>query len=79
MARNLCAWEFPHRVDRVAEMLKGVVRPEDSHFAVAERPAIAEIRGDLCPVQISRLVTGSCRQILAAPVGRTDASNLGSH
>jgi hypothetical protein len=26
--------EFLHRVDRVAEMFEGVVRPEDADFAV---------------------------------------------
>jgi hypothetical protein len=31
--------DFPHRVDRFADVLEGVVRPRDPDLAVAKRPA----------------------------------------
>ena len=43
--------EFLHRVDRIAEVFEGVVRLE---------------RADPSAVQIDRLATGNCRQILGA-------------
>ena len=51
--------EFLHRVDRVAEMFEGVMRPEDSHLAVAKRPASVEVGGDPAAVQVDRFVTGA--------------------
>ncbi len=60
--------EFLHRMNRVAEMFEGVVLPEDANFPVRTRPSLVEIGGDRSAVQIDRLVAGSFRQILDAPV-----------
>ncbi len=57
--RGEAAMEFLHRVDRVAEMFEGVMRPEDSHLAVAKRPASVEVGGDPAAVQVDRFVTGA--------------------
>lgn len=52
------AMEFRHRVDRVAEMFEGIVRPEHTDLAFAKRPAIIQVGGDPAAVQVDRLVTG---------------------
>ena len=51
--------DFLHRVDRIAEVFEGVVRPEYADLAVAERPARVEIGGDSATTQIDRFVTGA--------------------
>ena len=46
------AMEFLHRVDRIAEVFEGVVRPEYADLTVPEWPAIVEVGGDLATMQI---------------------------
>ena len=67
--------DLPHRVDRIAEVFEGVVRPEGADLTVPERPAFVEIGNDSTAVQIDRLVTEGCRKILDAPVGSPDGSS----
>ena len=64
--RGQATVKFLHRVDRIAEVFEGVVRLKRADLAVAKRPALVEISGDPSAVQIDRLATGNCRQILGA-------------
>lgn len=56
--RGQAAMEFLHRVDRIAQMFEGVVRPKDSDLAVAKRPALVEIGRDPSAMQVNRFITG---------------------
>jgi hypothetical protein len=58
-------------------VFNGVVCPEDANLTIARRPALVEISDDPSIVQIDRLVTGSCREILGASVWSTDAAKTG--
>jgi hypothetical protein len=60
--------EFLHCVDPIAEEFKGVVRSELAKLAIPERPALVEIGRSSAAAQVDRLVTGSCCEILEAPV-----------
>jgi hypothetical protein len=68
------AMEFLHRVDGVAKMVEGIVRPENAHFTVAKRPARVEVGGNPAAVQIDRLVI-SGRVELSAKIDRPPESN----
>ena len=52
--RGQTAVDLAHRVDRIAEVFEGVVRPNHTHLAVAKRPAPVEFDGNLSIVEIGQ-------------------------